>query len=50
MYELMVINNGMEGFHHTVKTQMRNNHPNFAAFTDIIAWVECLRKADYDNE
>ena len=29
---------------------MRNNHPNFAAFTDIIARVECLRKADYDNE
>ena len=46
---LIVLNNWIESYYHTIKTQITNAHPNVAGFTEIMSRMETLKKSEYES-
>ena len=49
MHDMIMWNNGMEAYQHYIKTQIKSESPNFAAFTELMSRVETLHKNDYES-
>ncbi|CAI2384621.1 unnamed protein product [Moneuplotes crassus] len=47
--DFIMCNNGMETYQHYIQTQMKSEGLNFAAYTELMARIETLRKNDYET-
>ncbi|CAI2384902.1 unnamed protein product [Moneuplotes crassus] len=48
--ELSITNNGLESFHQMIHSQMKRLKPSFLGFVSILARVETMKKAHFDQD